>query len=73
MKISAQSVLRSVSEKCMERKVRFVWDFDLPVLGKSSTYRADTLQNPPGKCLVILFSDQKQWNTSPKYTCSRKK
>jgi hypothetical protein len=28
----------------MERKVWFVWDFDLPVLGNSSTYRADTLQ-----------------------------
>jgi hypothetical protein len=28
----------------LECKVRFAWDFDLPVLVKSSTYRADTLQ-----------------------------
>jgi hypothetical protein len=36
--------LRSVSEKCMEHKVRIAWDFDLPVLVKSTNYRADTLQ-----------------------------
>jgi hypothetical protein len=64
-------ILRSVSEKCMERKVWFVWDFDLPVLGNSSTYRADTLQEA-SRIITLLenFKTQKniRLNLQPMHT-----